>query len=132
MSEWTPLSINLRKRNVPVNYICHCCNLEEETLEHALFWCKEVSAIWKKTALWSELGFLKGISCCDVLQRLFNRGWKNDLAFVCMVMWGIWYNRNCRVHGKKVRTEYRFIRLGVGYVGRVSDHSPEIERWFNW
>ncbi|KAK3220725.1 hypothetical protein Dsin_014695 [Dipteronia sinensis] len=20
-----------------------------------------------------------------------------------MVMWGIWYNRNCRVHGKKVR-----------------------------
>ncbi|KAK3220726.1 hypothetical protein Dsin_014696 [Dipteronia sinensis] len=34
-----PCLINLRKRNVLVNPICHCCNLEEETLEHALFWC---------------------------------------------------------------------------------------------
>ncbi|KAK2634492.1 hypothetical protein Ddye_029284 [Dipteronia dyeriana] len=38
-------------RNVPVNPICTCCKLEEETLEHTIFWCIEVSAIWKKTAL---------------------------------------------------------------------------------
>ncbi|KAL5754526.1 hypothetical protein ACOSP7_022746 [Xanthoceras sorbifolium] len=88
-----PSLCNLVRRKVVVEVGCRFCGGEAESDAHALWWCPKAVEVWVLTALWERIELFRGIPRYDVL-----RGW------MCMVLWGIWFNRNAGVHSGVVRS----------------------------
>ncbi|KAL5778596.1 hypothetical protein ACOSQ2_009333 [Xanthoceras sorbifolium] len=52
---------------------------------------------------WELLRSVKGLACNEVLCWLAGKVKINDFEWFCLFLWGLWGNRNVRIHRLKVR-----------------------------
>ncbi|KAK4845804.1 hypothetical protein QYF36_009287 [Acer negundo] len=99
-----PSLVNLFTRKVLSDPCCHFCGEEPETSDHALLWCPATDEVWYKTVFWELLVSLKGLSFWDLLSWLAVNVKQSELEFACMILWGVWFNRNARSHAQIPRS----------------------------
>ncbi|KAK4838943.1 hypothetical protein QYF36_017700 [Acer negundo] len=58
-----------------------------------------------------------GLSCFEILNCLQWKVQREDLAFMCMMFWAIWLNRNALIHKQKVRQSREILDWVVSYLG---------------
>ncbi|TXG67094.1 hypothetical protein EZV62_008369 [Acer yangbiense] len=58
----------------------------------------------------------RGLSCFEILNCLLWKVQREDLAFVCMMLWAIWLNRNALIHKQKVRHSGEILDWVVSYL----------------
>ncbi|KAL5832174.1 hypothetical protein ACOSQ4_017528 [Xanthoceras sorbifolium] len=67
---------------------------------HALFWCSSVRPIWESTVFWDVLNLQRHISCFDLILWVFVRAKRAEFEEFCMILWGVWSDRNAVFHSK--------------------------------
>ncbi|KAL5818842.1 hypothetical protein ACOSQ4_022684 [Xanthoceras sorbifolium] len=70
---------------------------------HALFWCSSVRAIWESTVFWDILNLQRHISYFDLILWVFVRAKRAEFEEFCMILWGVWSDRNAVSHSKSPR-----------------------------
>lgn len=88
-----PTKVNLRRKGVGVEMECGVCQGEEETAAHVLLSCPFARAVWFISP--------SGLRSVGTMRRQL-KDWllsvlemkKVDFELACMIMWGIWKERN--------------------------------------
>ncbi|KAL5848375.1 hypothetical protein ACOSQ4_006388 [Xanthoceras sorbifolium] len=83
---------------------CRFCGGEAESDTHVFWWCPKAVEVWGLTDWWERIERFKGIPCYDVLGGLFPLLFRGELEGVCMVLWGLWFNRNASLNKGVVRS----------------------------
>lgn len=90
---------NLYRRRCATSNLCPVCQEFPETIEHLIFGCDWVRAVWFGCDLRFPVD--GGPSCsvlrwsCNLLEQLHsNHEWANLLIFVVCIRWYIWKDRN--------------------------------------
>ena len=101
--EILPTRVNLTKRKILENVMCHCCKRFAETALHAMWDCGAAQDVWAGsiTSLqkWST-------SCHDfrgLFEALMDRLQKEKLEIFLVQAWLIWNQRNTVIHGGHLR-----------------------------
>ncbi|KAK1557259.1 hypothetical protein Q3G72_021216 [Acer saccharum] len=76
---------------------CLRCEKAEESVEHALLWCRKAKEVWSKSTFWYLISDLKGLNSLDVLRFVFSKTRGNDLAFSVLFYKAYGGERNCFV-----------------------------------
>ncbi|KAK0579477.1 hypothetical protein LWI29_026873 [Acer saccharum] len=76
---------------------CLRCEKAEESVEHALLWCRKAKEVWSKSTFWYLISNLKGLNSLDVLRFVFSKTRGNDLAFSVLFYKAYGGERNCFV-----------------------------------
>ncbi|XP_028051902.1 uncharacterized protein LOC114256459 [Camellia sinensis] len=91
--------VNLYRRRCAPSNLCPICQEFPETIEHLLFGCDWVRAVWFGCDL--KFPIVEGPSCsvlrcsCNLLEQLHSvHEWENLLIFVVWIGWYIWKARN--------------------------------------
>ncbi|KAI9152736.1 hypothetical protein LWI28_000226 [Acer negundo] len=79
-------------------------NLESLNQFFHFEYSSKADEVWYKTVFWELLVSIKGLSCLDMLSWLAVNVKKSELEFVCMLLWGVWFNRNARSHALILRS----------------------------
>ncbi|KAL5800890.1 hypothetical protein ACOSQ3_032522 [Xanthoceras sorbifolium] len=98
-----PSLFNLCSRKIVVDPCCSRCGDAPESSAHALFWCSSVRPIWESTVFWDILNLQCHISCFDLILWVFVRAKRAELEEFCMILWGVWSERNAVCHSKSPR-----------------------------
>ncbi|KAL5579315.1 hypothetical protein UlMin_011757 [Ulmus minor] len=95
---WIPTYVNLAKHGVPTQKRCLICNETDDTTLHALWGCKALKSL--KVMRDSFIQFKLPMQC-DLKEFLLSA---NDclplenLEFLCILLWRIWFRRNKLIH----------------------------------
>ncbi|KAL5543298.1 hypothetical protein UlMin_011008 [Ulmus minor] len=95
---WIPSSVNLANHGVPTQKRCLICNEADDTTLHALWGCKALDSL---KVLCDSFIHFKLPPQCDLKEFLLSA---NDdlsvenLEFLCILLWRIWFRRNKWVH----------------------------------
>ncbi|KAL5544814.1 hypothetical protein UlMin_008598 [Ulmus minor] len=95
---WIPSSVNLAIHGVPSQKQCSICNEADDSTLHALWGCKVLDSLKEMCA--SFIHF-KLPPQCDMKEFLLsaNDGLSlENLEFLCILLWRIWYRRNKWIH----------------------------------
>ncbi|KAL5562562.1 hypothetical protein UlMin_032309 [Ulmus minor] len=98
---WIPSSVNLAKHGVPTQIRCLFCNEADDTTLHALWGCRALKSL---KVMCVSLTHFKLPPQCDFKEFLLsaNDGLSQDnLEFLCILLWRIWYRRNKWIHEQK-------------------------------
>ncbi|KAL5735902.1 hypothetical protein ACOSQ2_030690 [Xanthoceras sorbifolium] len=98
-----PSLCNLCSRKIVVDPCCSRCGDAPESSAHALFWCSSVHPIWEFTVFWDVLNLQRHISCFDLILWVFVRAKRAEFEEFCMILWGVWSERNAVFHSKSPR-----------------------------
>ncbi|KAL5794824.1 hypothetical protein ACOSP7_003418 [Xanthoceras sorbifolium] len=98
-----PSLCNLCSRKIVVDPCCSRCGDAPESSAHALFWCSSVRPIWESTVFWAVLNLQRHISCFDLILWVFVRAKRAEFEEFCMILWGVWSDRNAVFHSKSPR-----------------------------
>ncbi|KAL5774418.1 hypothetical protein ACOSP7_011975 [Xanthoceras sorbifolium] len=98
-----PSLCNLCSRKIVVDPCCSRCGDAPESSAHALFWCSSVCPIWESTVFWDVLNLQRHISCFDLILWVFVRAKRAEFEEFCMILWGVWSDRNAVLHSKSPR-----------------------------
>ncbi|KAL5783938.1 hypothetical protein ACOSQ2_006330 [Xanthoceras sorbifolium] len=98
-----PSLCNLCSRKIVVDPCCSRCGDAPESSAHALFWCSSVRPIWESTVFWDILNLQCHISCFDLILWVFVRTKRAEFEEFCMILWGVWSERNAVCHSKSPR-----------------------------
>ncbi|KAL5808022.1 hypothetical protein ACOSQ3_028713 [Xanthoceras sorbifolium] len=98
-----PSLCNLCSRKIVVDPCCSRCGDAPESSAHALFWCSSVRPIWESTVFWDVLNLQRYISCFDLILWVFVRAKAAEFEEFCMILWGVWSERNAVFHSKSPR-----------------------------
>ncbi|KAL5838662.1 hypothetical protein ACOSQ3_015831 [Xanthoceras sorbifolium] len=98
-----PSLCNLCSRKIVVDPCCSRCGDAPESSAHALFWCSSVRPIWESTVFWDVLNLQRHISCFDLILWVFVRAKRAEFEEFCMILWGVWSDRNAVFHSKSPR-----------------------------
>ncbi|KAL5805331.1 hypothetical protein ACOSQ3_032131 [Xanthoceras sorbifolium] len=98
-----PSLCNLCSRKIVVDPCCSRCGDDPESSAHALFWCSSVRPIWESTIFWAVLNLQRHISCFDLILWVFVRAKRAEFEEFCMILWGVWSDRNTVIHSKSPR-----------------------------
>lgn len=96
-----PVNVNLQNRGVDVDPLCPLCQMEPETVTHALLRCPTVRAIWFSCPLGiripeAEVQFHDWISTWLQVQDVA----EDVVAVIFTIAWAIWNRRNKMVFTK--------------------------------
>ncbi|KAL6556674.1 hypothetical protein OROGR_005962 [Orobanche gracilis] len=91
----------LLRRGLVTDPICHCCGLEEETIQHALLQCPDVKKIWFASNLGLRIDYCPCESFQIWLMHVMNLMDQEAKDFVFNILWVIWWRRNEWVHKKR-------------------------------
>ncbi|KAL5570726.1 hypothetical protein UlMin_020323 [Ulmus minor] len=95
---WIPSSVNLASHGVPSPKRCSICNETDDTTLHALWGCKALDSL--KVMCESFIHF-KLPPQCDLKEFLlsaFDNLSLENLEFLCILLWRIWFRRNKWIH----------------------------------
>ncbi|KAL5775011.1 hypothetical protein ACOSP7_012568 [Xanthoceras sorbifolium] len=95
-----PSLCNLCSRKIVVDPCCSRCGDAPESSAHALFWCSSVRPIWESSVFWDVLNLQRHISCFDLILWVFVRAKRAEFEEFCMILWGVWSDRNAVFHSK--------------------------------
>ncbi|KAL5777565.1 hypothetical protein ACOSP7_010491 [Xanthoceras sorbifolium] len=98
-----PSLCNLCSRKIVVDPCCSRCGDAPESLAHTLFWCSSMRPIWESTVFWNILNLQRHISCFDLILWVFVRAKRAKFEEFCMILWGVWSDRNAACHSKSPR-----------------------------
>ncbi|KAK3218417.1 hypothetical protein Dsin_012387 [Dipteronia sinensis] len=98
-----PSLSNLCVRKVVSAGLCQRCKKGAESVAHAMWWCDKAYLVWSKIALCGLRRRFKGLDCYEILKGLAEGLKKEDLEAMCMVMWGVWVDRNEDLHSERCR-----------------------------
>ncbi|KAL5742013.1 hypothetical protein ACOSP7_028745 [Xanthoceras sorbifolium] len=59
--------------------------------------------IWESTVFWDVLNLQRHISCFDLILWVFVRAKRAEFEEFCMILWGVWSDRNAVFHSKSPR-----------------------------
>ncbi|KAL5739901.1 hypothetical protein ACOSQ2_029081 [Xanthoceras sorbifolium] len=93
-----PSLLNLFKRKVGLDPSCKRCGKSPESTAHALFWCVNSWTSWTASSFGVLLVGFEVLSCFDILCWLSKNISRGDFEFVCVLLWFIWFERNCFFH----------------------------------
>ncbi|PON34396.1 hypothetical protein TorRG33x02_353380, partial [Trema orientale] len=91
-----------------------------ETLEHRLFWCKNLKILWKRDGIWSLVEDKRNCTIPDLLLCVYRNVSKELFELVGVTLWNIWYQRNMKVHGGD------WCDLSAPFLTRLSSMSKSI------
>ena len=111
--EILPTAFNLERRHVSVSPRCYRCGEDGETIFHALISCRLAIEVWEETAFWANVNDCVPSSFDYFLLRLYATLNKAEFEAFCMLLWGIWYERNKCIHGLSSREPVAVVE-GVG------------------
>ncbi|KAK3221268.1 hypothetical protein Dsin_008293 [Dipteronia sinensis] len=63
-------------------------------LKNALFWCSEAKKVWGLTRFDGFFDGFRALPAIDILSGLLSHVGRVDMADICVILWGIWENRN--------------------------------------
>ncbi|KAK3217682.1 hypothetical protein Dsin_011652 [Dipteronia sinensis] len=89
-----PYHSNLSVRKVVNDVLCQRCNKEAESMAHAVWWCDKADLVWAKTVFWGRLRRFKGLGYYEILRSMAECLKNEDFEALCMVIWGVWVDRN--------------------------------------
>lgn len=97
--ECLPTKVQLRSKFVPVDVTCPSCQVESESIVHALVSCPFALSCWR------QVGYIfsPSMSGCflDWISPLFVGLYDDDRAIVAMICWTLWRCRNDLVWNQK-------------------------------
>ena len=102
-----PTRLNLQRRGIVLDSVdCVFCGLEEEDLDHCLFGCSKIDAIWRKVWAWGRLTGSRINSLLSFKNSLASRTLgkhRSDLihAILLVTVWLIWQWRNKVAHSSQ-------------------------------
>ncbi|TXG62054.1 hypothetical protein EZV62_013417 [Acer yangbiense] len=79
------------------------CFKDVESVAYAVWWCDKADLVWAKTVFWGQLRRFKRMGCYETLRGMALCLKKEDLEELCMVLWGIWVDRNDNLHSLRCR-----------------------------
>ncbi|KAK0578929.1 hypothetical protein LWI29_018514 [Acer saccharum] len=80
-------------RKIVEDLRCKRCGKDVESVEHAVLWFCKAKEVWSNSVFWSLLADHKGLKCCDVIRWIESRVKREELEFVCIVLWSVWNSR---------------------------------------
>ncbi|KAL5567268.1 hypothetical protein UlMin_030432 [Ulmus minor] len=97
---WIPSSVNLVKHGVPSQNKCSICNEADDTTLHALWGCNALDPL--KVMCDSLIHFKLSAQCTfkEFLLSANDALSSEDLEFLCILLWRIWFRRNKWIHEK--------------------------------
>ncbi|KAL5543171.1 hypothetical protein UlMin_010881 [Ulmus minor] len=97
---WIPTSVNLAKHGMPTQTRCLLCNEADDTSLHALWGCKALNSL---KVMCDPLLQFKLPPQCDLKEFLLSANdalSSENLEFLCILLWRIWFRRNKWIHEK--------------------------------
>ncbi|KAK2648877.1 hypothetical protein Ddye_016366 [Dipteronia dyeriana] len=95
---WIPTSFNLAGRGVDVNSFCPVCRRQPESTLRALWTCPSLQQIRDTCIFMPSSWFCNNASFMDFMISHQHRISFADMELLCMVIWRIWFRRNCKVY----------------------------------
>lgn len=89
-----PTRMNLYRRKIIEEAKCPCCEVEDETLIHALWTCPAAQDIWGSKMSHFQKCYASGVSFKEVFEDGIQRYSKEILELLVVVARGIWFRRN--------------------------------------
>ncbi|KAK6151578.1 hypothetical protein DH2020_014213 [Rehmannia glutinosa] len=134
-----PTKTKLRRKGMDITPLCSRCELEEETIEHALRDCKWAEFFWAVSPLritWTRTEERGSIG--DWLNRMRQHGETESQGLFAFLMWSIWSARNRFTFNGIEEDHNHYLRLatsrmedysGVRSEGVTLGHQPATEQW---
>ncbi|KAL5784031.1 hypothetical protein ACOSQ2_006423 [Xanthoceras sorbifolium] len=116
-----PSLCNLCSRKIVVDPCCSRCGDAPESSAHALFWCSSVRPIWESTVFWDVLNLQRHISCFDLILWVFVRAKRAEFEEFCMILWGVWSDRNAVFHSKSPRVNADLVSWSLSLLREFQD-----------
>jgi ribonuclease HI len=89
-----PTMANLCKRGITVTRRCSFCQVDDETIVHALWLCPLIGPVWAIHRLARKVFGRHPSTMKDVISSLFEIGLASATAQVLIMIWLIWTRRN--------------------------------------
>jgi hypothetical protein len=89
-----PTRMNLFRRKVIEEAKCSCCEVEDETLIHALWTCPATQDVWGSKTSPFQKCYTSGVSFKEVFEDGIQLYSKEVLELLVVVARGIWFRRN--------------------------------------
>ncbi|XP_062152053.1 uncharacterized protein LOC133860474 [Alnus glutinosa] len=103
-----PTRLNLLKRRVIDDGSCPWCNLEEESIAHAIWFCPTAKDVWNADhSIFHKCAFVEQ-PFLDIFQQCLNRFDRFEMALFAAIARKIWLRRNAMIfegvfeHPKKI------------------------------
>ncbi|KAK3204646.1 hypothetical protein Dsin_018692 [Dipteronia sinensis] len=104
-----PSLFNLWKRKIDAHCVCGSCVSGVESSVHALFWCSAAKKVWGLTRFDCFFDNFRDLSVLDALTGLLSRVGKDELTYVCVIVWSLWENHNTVINGGSPRNPPGFV-----------------------
>ncbi|XP_060959153.1 uncharacterized protein LOC133030431 [Cannabis sativa] len=90
-----PTAKNLAHRKIIPSPVCDRCGGMEESVSHALFYCRSVRRVWKGTQFYPYI-FANSLEILfhDIVDMIYFSLTKKDVEIFLCTAWLVWYNRN--------------------------------------
>lgn len=96
--EILPTLNGLWKRNISQDPFCPRCKKKEESVMHALFFCKFAKEVWKLSSCRRVLKISGASDFGNCIVQIGAAGLESDLEVITTTAWAVWYARNQVVH----------------------------------
>ncbi|PWA93650.1 RNA-directed DNA polymerase, eukaryota, Reverse transcriptase zinc-binding domain protein [Artemisia annua] len=142
LNDRTPHISNLDKRGIDIHsLLCPICETEVEDINHIMFNCPKVKAVWSKCYDWwgiptPEISSAINIGSSNIMVQEGNKDVAKIFHGVCLVtLWAVWSWRNRVVHAlneckQKIRNEDIFSQIQILSFLWISNRCKLIG--FNW
>ncbi|KAL6269566.1 hypothetical protein ACE6H2_026477 [Prunus campanulata] len=124
-------------RHIGDDSCCPRCHGSQETIIHVLWGCREVKRIWNLSFLTEVINIWHEPTFADLWCHVISMGLNFDLEVFAYLSWLIWFDRDARMHGQKVRHPDDLYatahRLSVEFISantvHVRTHPPSYTHW---
>ena len=119
--EILPTMKGLLRRNVALHSNCPLCGFGEDSNAHAVFWCTFSQKNWELMNWPFLLPGKENISFKEVMLYATELLEEEEFAKMLITSWGIWSERNKRIHGQQQRDAQQIKNWVSSYAGEVLD-----------
>uniref|UniRef100_A0A803QGZ6 Reverse transcriptase domain-containing protein n=1 Tax=Cannabis sativa TaxID=3483 RepID=A0A803QGZ6_CANSA len=121
ISHSLPVASSLFFRHIIPTPVCPVCQLQSETVEHALLGCHHAKQAWKHSKFLTFYNNNKDRSFCLFVAAALDVYTKYDLALLFCFIWSIWNQRNNIFHQKIGLSSYQLFDYAVNYMSDFLD-----------
>ncbi|XP_060967073.1 uncharacterized protein LOC115703967 [Cannabis sativa] len=124
-----PTLKNLASRKIIQSSVCDRCGNLEESVSHALFYCKSIRRVWKGTHFSPYIfSCSTEITFHDIAHMVYVSLSKEDVELFLCTGWLIWFNRNKALRGQAHDQAHAISNLARSFLDDynlpTSAHSP--------
>ncbi|XP_038715125.1 uncharacterized protein LOC120008837 [Tripterygium wilfordii] len=104
----------LHYRRIDIDLQCPVCNGAAESVTHVFIQCPMAAGCWRSSII--GLGGDTASNLVDWISGVFHNSFLDLVHLVCMVLWGLWRNRNEIVWNNKRQTVSQVLNLASSFL----------------